>query len=54
MNSKSVRYGEDPSKAPKDEGMTLAGAINALQSKGACIMENWPFDLCWFSKVKAP
>ena len=42
MKSKSVRYGEDPNKA---EGMTLGGAINALQAKGACIMENWPFDL---------
>jgi len=33
------------SQAPKDEGMTLGGAINALQAKGACLMNSWPFDL---------
>mmetsp|Transcript_45921 Transcript_45921/g.71944 ORF Transcript_45921/g.71944 Transcript_45921/m.71944 type:complete len:350 (-) Transcript_45921:197-1246(-) len=40
-----VQWNEDTSKAPKDEGMTLGGAINALQMKGACLAENWPFDL---------
>jgi hypothetical protein len=34
-----VTWNEDPTKAPKDEGMTLTGAINALQAKGACLME---------------
>eukprot|EP00288_Rhodomonas_lens_P019130 CAMPEP_0177715812 /NCGR_PEP_ID=MMETSP0484_2-20121128/14190_1 /TAXON_ID=354590 /ORGANISM="Rhodomonas lens, Strain RHODO" /LENGTH=398 /DNA_ID=CAMNT_0019227829 /DNA_START=38 /DNA_END=1234 /DNA_ORIENTATION=+ len=40
-----VRYGDDPRVAPKDEGMTLGGAIEALQLKGACLAETYPFDL---------
>jgi hypothetical protein len=31
--------------APKDEGMSISGAISVLQLKGACLEENWPFDL---------
>jgi len=34
-----IKYGEDTTKAPKDEGMTLGGAIDSLQKKGACLME---------------
>jgi len=37
--------GEDTSIAPKDEGMSLGGGITALQSQGACLEQNWPFDL---------
>lgn len=28
-----------------DEGMTLGGAIDAIQMKGACLQATWPFDL---------
>mmetsp|Transcript_49727 Transcript_49727/g.116923 ORF Transcript_49727/g.116923 Transcript_49727/m.116923 type:complete len:413 (+) Transcript_49727:55-1293(+) len=38
-------FGEDPKMAPQDEGMTLGGAITALEMKGACLERNWPFDL---------
>ena len=31
--------------APKDEGMSVSGAISAMQSKGACLAESWPYDL---------
>lgn len=31
--------------APKDEGMSLGGAISALELKGACMEKNWPFDV---------
>ncbi|CAL1172000.1 unnamed protein product [Cladocopium goreaui] len=31
--------------APKDEGMSLGGAISALELKGACLERNWPFDI---------
>eukprot|EP00931_Biecheleriopsis_adriatica_P027223 TRINITY_DN16406_c0_g1_i4.p1 TRINITY_DN16406_c0_g1~~TRINITY_DN16406_c0_g1_i4.p1 ORF type:complete len:386 (+),score=70.81 TRINITY_DN16406_c0_g1_i4:48-1205(+) len=37
-------FGEDSSKAPKDEGMTLGGAVSALELKGACLEHNWPFE----------
>ena len=40
-----IRWGEDASLKPKDEGMTLGGAIEALQMKGACLEELYPFDL---------
>eukprot|EP00567_Pseudictyota_dubia_P014166 CAMPEP_0197437214 /NCGR_PEP_ID=MMETSP1175-20131217/4489_1 /TAXON_ID=1003142 /ORGANISM="Triceratium dubium, Strain CCMP147" /LENGTH=400 /DNA_ID=CAMNT_0042966675 /DNA_START=44 /DNA_END=1246 /DNA_ORIENTATION=- len=29
----------------KDEGMTIGGAIEAIQLKGACLAETYPFDL---------
>jgi len=29
----------------KDEGMSIAGAISAMQLKGACLQEEFPFDL---------
>jgi hypothetical protein len=33
-------------KSPiSDDGMTLAGAIDALSMKGACLQNLWPFDL---------
>mmetsp|Transcript_44107 Transcript_44107/g.103026 ORF Transcript_44107/g.103026 Transcript_44107/m.103026 type:complete len:415 (+) Transcript_44107:59-1303(+) len=40
-----LTYGDDTKMAPQDEGMTLGGAISALQLKGACMEEDWPFDL---------
>jgi len=43
-------FGEDFSVQPKDEGMTLGGAISALEMKGACLEKNWPFEL---SRVNA-
>jgi len=30
---------------PKDEGMSISGAISVLQLKGACLESSWPFDL---------
>ena len=38
-------FGESTSLKPKDEGMTLGGAIESLQLKGACLENRWPFDL---------
>lgn len=38
-------FREDTSVAPKDEGMSLGGAISALELKGACLERNWPFDI---------
>eukprot|EP00316_Scyphosphaera_apsteinii_P004293 CAMPEP_0119307836 /NCGR_PEP_ID=MMETSP1333-20130426/8219_1 /TAXON_ID=418940 /ORGANISM="Scyphosphaera apsteinii, Strain RCC1455" /LENGTH=512 /DNA_ID=CAMNT_0007311471 /DNA_START=47 /DNA_END=1585 /DNA_ORIENTATION=+ len=38
------RYG-DATKRPKDEGLTLSGAIEAMQMKGACLASTYPFDL---------
>ncbi|CAJ1337231.1 unnamed protein product [Effrenium voratum] len=38
-------FREDTAIAPKDEGMSLGGAISALQLKGACMESNWPFAL---------
>ncbi|KAL1525176.1 hypothetical protein AB1Y20_020046 [Prymnesium parvum] len=35
----------DPAKKPKDEGMTLSGAIEAMQLKGAPLERTYPFDL---------
>ena len=40
-----VRWGEDASLAPKDQGMTLGSAIEAVQLRGACLAGSWPFDL---------
>eukprot|EP00286_Rhodomonas_abbreviata_P023608 CAMPEP_0181315888 /NCGR_PEP_ID=MMETSP1101-20121128/15608_1 /TAXON_ID=46948 /ORGANISM="Rhodomonas abbreviata, Strain Caron Lab Isolate" /LENGTH=406 /DNA_ID=CAMNT_0023423111 /DNA_START=39 /DNA_END=1259 /DNA_ORIENTATION=+ len=40
-----VTWNDNPQKKPKDEGMTLGGAISALQAKGSCLAEDWPFDL---------
>mmetsp|Transcript_54406 Transcript_54406/g.124025 ORF Transcript_54406/g.124025 Transcript_54406/m.124025 type:complete len:366 (+) Transcript_54406:335-1432(+) len=40
-----LRWGENTSIAPKDQGMTLASAIEAAQLKGACLADTWPFDL---------
>lgn len=40
-----MSFHEDTSVQPKDEGMTLGGAISALQLKGACLEKNWPFEL---------
>ena len=40
-----VRWGEDSSLAPKDQGMTLGSAIEAVQLRGACLANSWPFDL---------
>ena len=38
-------FGENTKVAPSDEGMTIGGAITALQVKGACMAADWPFDL---------
>ncbi|CAE7431312.1 unnamed protein product [Symbiodinium natans] len=38
-------FGEDPKIVPQDEGMTLGGAITALEMKGACLEKNWPYNL---------
>ncbi|CAE7556063.1 unnamed protein product [Symbiodinium natans] len=38
-----VIFHEDTTIKPKDEGMTLGGAISALEVKGACLEKNWPF-----------
>lgn len=38
-------FREDTTLAPKDEGMSLGGAISALELKGACLERNWPFDI---------
>ncbi|CAK9005228.1 unnamed protein product [Durusdinium trenchii] len=38
-------FREDTSVAPKDEGMSLGGAISALELKGACMEKNWPFNI---------
>eukprot|EP00439_Symbiodinium_sp_Y106_P010111 s8997_g1.t1 len=40
-----MSFHEDTSIQPKDEGMTLGGAISALELKGACLEKNWPFEL---------
>ena len=32
-------------KKPKDEGMTVSGAISAMQMSGACLEPSWPYDL---------
>eukprot|EP00913_Durusdinium_trenchii_P003201 g2960.t1 len=37
--------GHGPRVAPKDEGMSLGGAISALELKGACMEKNWPFNI---------
>ena len=39
-----VRFG-DTSVKVKDEGITLSAAANSLTAQGACLEENWPFDL---------
>mmetsp|Transcript_16122 Transcript_16122/g.20062 ORF Transcript_16122/g.20062 Transcript_16122/m.20062 type:complete len:405 (-) Transcript_16122:81-1295(-) len=39
-----VIYSEGNVKV-KDEGMTLGGAISAMQTKGACLAESYPFEL---------
>ncbi|CAK9024697.1 unnamed protein product [Durusdinium trenchii] len=44
----SVARGTSPldfGVAPKDEGMSLGGAISALELKGACLERNWPFNI---------
>ena len=30
---------------PKDEGMTISGAISAMQISGSCLAPSWPYDL---------
>ena len=39
------KWGENTFTKPKDEGMTLHGAIEAVQSKGAALQSSWPFEL---------
>ena len=42
------RYGHVGGKktaAPKDEGMSLSGALSAMQMSGACLAPSWPYDL---------
>lgn len=39
------RWGESVLNQPKDEGMTLGSAIEAVQQKGACLASTWPFNL---------
>jgi len=36
---------EEGNTKPKDTGMTIGGAISAMQLKGSCHAELWPFDL---------
>ena len=38
-------YGENTFLKPRDEGMTLRGAIEAVQQKGAALQASWPFEL---------
>lgn len=38
-------WNEDVSLKPKDEGMSLSSAIDAVQLKGASLQSSWPFDL---------
>mmetsp|Transcript_19549 Transcript_19549/g.32816 ORF Transcript_19549/g.32816 Transcript_19549/m.32816 type:complete len:431 (-) Transcript_19549:104-1396(-) len=38
-------FREDTSLAPRDEGMSLGGALSALEMKGACLEKNWPFNI---------
>lgn len=38
-------FREDTSLAPRDEGMSLGGALSALEMKGACLEKNWPFTI---------
>mmetsp|Transcript_25652 Transcript_25652/g.42679 ORF Transcript_25652/g.42679 Transcript_25652/m.42679 type:complete len:512 (-) Transcript_25652:39-1574(-) len=40
-----LNWGENIYKRPRDEGMTLKGAIEAVQMKGAALQSSWPFDL---------
>eukprot|EP00957_Ditylum_brightwellii_P120946 9224536-Ditylum_brightwellii.AAC.1 len=40
-----INWGEDPQIRPKDEGMSLGGAIEAVQLKGAALQSSWPFNL---------
>lgn len=46
-----IRWGENTALKPKDEGMTLGSAIEAVQLKGAALQSSWPFDL---TNVNAP
>ncbi|KAL1495926.1 hypothetical protein AB1Y20_014568 [Prymnesium parvum] len=39
------RRWSDPAMKPKDEGMTLSGAIEAMELKGAPLASTYPFDL---------
>ena len=38
-------WGERKTAAPKDEGMSLSGALSAMQMSGACLAPSWPYDL---------
>lgn len=40
-----VMWGENTKQKPKDEGMTLQAAIEAVQLKGAALQSSWPYDL---------
>lgn len=44
-------YFGDPAKAPTDSGMTLSGAIEAMEIKGACLQATYPFDLSKVNKM---
>jgi len=37
-------YGEDIKRAPKDQGTTLVGVLDAVSKKGACLMQTWPYE----------
>ncbi len=45
---------EEGNKRPKDEGMSIVGAIEAMQMKGACPAELHPFDLENVNAAPAP
>lgn len=45
-----MNWGENVGLKPKDEGMSLGGGIEAVQTKGAALQSSWPFDL---TKVNA-
>lgn len=44
------KWGENVYQKPKDEGMTLHGAIEAVQLKGAALQASWPFDLTYVNQ----
>ena len=45
MENEAKIWGGNTKAAPKDQGMTLQGAISAMQLKGACLAASWPYEL---------
>mmetsp|Transcript_5710 Transcript_5710/g.10789 ORF Transcript_5710/g.10789 Transcript_5710/m.10789 type:complete len:368 (+) Transcript_5710:93-1196(+) len=37
-------WGEDIKKAPKDQGTSLVGVLDAVLKKGSCLMQTWPYE----------